>query len=177
MSRTFPKTASKASGQLVTGALWNAGPLALSQFMFTPPLFRGHQSANQSVPSGTWVAMNLDVSDGDSDSGHSITVNNSRYTCQVAGWYYVQGYFSTLTGSNIGRYESAIAKNGTIVPGSSEFSLALTNDLFSILAGTLVQLAVGDYVETWGRQNTGGTLTTYAGSDLDPCMNVFWIHT
>lgn len=175
-SRTVPRTAQKASTQLVTGALWNAGPYALANFLLNVPIFRGWQSVAQTTVSGTWLPMALDISDVDSDTGHSNSVNNSRYTCQVPGWYYVEGYFALALGGNASRFESAIAKNGTIVVGASQFLLH-TVDLQALMAGTVVQLAAGDYVEVWGRQNTGGNLNTYPGVDLAPSMNLFWIHS
>jgi len=175
-ARTVPRSAQKSSGQLITGALWNAGEWALGNFLLNVPMFRGRQSAAQTTADNVWLAMSLDVTDVDTDSGHSNSVNNSRYTCQVPGWYYVEGYFALASGGNLSQFECAIAKNGSIVVGSPQFLLHQV-DLQSLMAGSLVQLAVGDYVETWGRQHTGGNLNTFAGTDLCPCMNLFWVHS
>jgi hypothetical protein len=175
-NRVVPRTAQKSTNDLITGALWNAGPKALGDFMLNPPIFRGHQTVSVSTVSGSWDTANLDATDVDSDGGHSNTVNNSRYTAQVAGWYYAEGYFAWGSGGAASRFECAIAKNGTIVGASAQF-LLYNNDIQSLMSGTLVQLAVGDYVEVWGRQNTGGNLSTFLGSDLLTCMNVFWVHS
>lgn len=175
-NRVVPRTAQKSTNDLITGGLWNAGPKALGDFMLNPPIFRGRQGTAQALVSGTWAALQLDTTDVDSDSGHSNTVNNSRYTCQVAGWYYVEGYFATGSGGVAARFESAVAKNGSIVAGSSQF-LIRQNDLQALMAGTLVQLAVSDYVEVWGRHNSGAGVGTFVGADLDCCMNLFWVHS
>lgn len=176
-NRVVPRTAQKATNDLITGALWNAGPKALGDFMLNPPIFRGHQTVSVSTVSGSWDSGNLDATDVDTDGGHSNTVNNTRYTAQVAGWYYVEGYFAWVaSGGGQARFECAIAKNGSIVGASAQF-LLYTSDLQSLMSGTLVQLAVGDYVEVWGRQNTGGNLSTDLGTDLLTCMNVFWVHS
>lgn len=175
-NRVVPRTAQKATNDLITGALWNAGPKALGDFLLGPPIFRGRQAAAQSLTSGTWSALALDTTDVDSDSGHSNVTNNSRYTCQVAGWYYVEGYFATGSGGTAARFDCSIAKNGTIVGASAQFLLR-QNDLQALMSGTLVQLAVGDYVEVWGRHNSGAGVGTFAGSDLDCSMNLFWVHS
>lgn len=175
-SRTLPRTAQKATNDLITGALWNAGPRALVSFLCNVPTFRGRQANSQALTSGSWAALALDTTDIDTDSGHSNVTNNSRYTCQVAGWYYVEGYFATGSGGSAARFESAIAKNGGIIAGSSQFLLR-QNDLQALMTGTLVQLAVGDYVEVWGRHNSGAGVGTFSGSDLACCMNLFWVHS
>lgn len=176
MARTVPVTATKAATQLITGALWNAGPKALGDFMLAPPVFRGRQSsATQSMTTATWFAMNLNAEDIDSDNGHSTVTNNSRYVCQVPGWYWVEGYVAVNSGGS-GRFGASIAKNGTQIVGSMQTALVVA-DLQSLSAGCFVQLAVGDYVETWGWQGSGGTISTFDGGDLCPCMNVFWVHS
>lgn len=175
-NRVVPRTAQKATNDLITGALWNAGPKALGDFLLAPPIFRGRQATGQLLTSGTWLPLALDATDVDSDSGHSNTVNNTRYTCQVAGWYYVEGYFATGSGGTAARFECSIAKNGTIVGASAQFLLR-QNDLQALMAGTLVQLAVSDYVEVWGRHNSGSGVGTFVGPDLDCSMNLFWVHS
>lgn len=175
-NRVVPRTAQKATNDLITGALWNAGPKALGDFMLNPPIFRGRQGSAQALTSGTWAPLNLNTTDVDSDSGHSNVTNNSRYTCQVAGWYYVEGYFATGSGGTAARFECSIAKNGTVVGASAQF-LVRQNDLQALMSGTLVQLAVSDYVEVWGRHNSGAGVGTFVGSDLCCSMNLFWVHS
>lgn len=175
-SRTVPRTATKASGQLITGALWNAGPYALGNFLLNVPMFRGRQNTSQSIANGTYTALNLDVTDVDTDSGHSNVTNNTRYTCQVAGWYWVEGYVAFPAGGSSGRLVCAVAKNGTYVTASEQF-LERTSDLQSCSASALVQLSTGDYVEIWGQQGSGVSLSTFIGTDLDCCMNLFWVHS
>jgi hypothetical protein len=175
-NRYAPQTAQKSAGQLITGALWNAGVGALINFMANVPSFRAYQTSVQAMASGSWTAMLFQGTSNDSDGGHSNVVNPSRYTCQVAGWYFVEGYVAINTGGSGARFDSAVAKNGTIVPASCQFLLR-ANDLQSLMCGTMVQLAVGDYVEIWGRQTSGVAINTFVGSDLLPVINGFWIHT
>lgn len=176
MSRVVPRTAQKSAGQLITGALWNAGPKALCDFITNPPLFRSLASSASATAAGTWYPASLTNTIIDTESGHSNVTNPSRYTAQVPGWYWVEGYFAWDVGGSQGRFECSIAKNGTIVPGAAQFSTR-NNDLQSLSASTLVQLSAGNYVETWGRQNSGTTINTFIGSDLCPSMNVMWVHS
>lgn len=174
MARSIPLTATKAAGQLITGALWNAGPKALGDFLLNPPIFRGRQGTSQNITTGTYTALSLDVTDVDSDTGHSNVTNNTRYTCQVPGWYFVEGYVSlgaTGASSNIA---ALVAKNGSFLAATEQWVNRQT-DLQSTLASGTVQLAAGDYVEIWGFQNSGSTVATFVGGDLDCSMNVFWI--
>lgn len=173
-ARNVPQSANKSPGDLITAALFNTGLYYFWDFMKGPPYFRGWGSVAINLTTGVWTPMALNTTDFDSDTGHSNVTNNSRYTCQVAGWYWVEGYVAVAAGT-ASRSESAVYKNGTVVP-SSQF-VARTNDTQSWNAQAIVQLAVGDYVEIYCRQNSGGTLTTHTGIDAVPSMNVFWIHS
>lgn len=173
-ARSIPLTATKSSGQLITGALWNAGPYYLGSFLLNVPIFRAQQANFQNVTTSVWTSMALDSTDVDTDGGHSNVTNNSRYTCQVPGWYWVEGYFSVGIFAQ-SRFAAAIYKNGSPIAGSMQTTVKI-NDLQSIAASAIVQLAAGDYVETLGWHNVGSTITTFAGADLRPCMNAFWIH-
>jgi hypothetical protein len=177
VARTLPETAFKTSSDYMSGALWNAGPKALGDFLLGPPVFRGTQFTPQSVPNATWTAMALDAASIDTDGGHSNVTNNSRYNCQVPGWYWAEGYVALSPVGGQSRYEAAIAKNGVIWAGSAQFTSKANADYQALVAGAMVQLAVGDYVEAWGRQQTLGAVATWTGGDLCPCLNVLWLHS
>jgi NADPH:quinone reductase-like Zn-dependent oxidoreductase len=170
-------SATKADAQLITGALWNAGPRATSAFLMAPPICRVRQGGVLTTTSGVWSALTFNTTDVDSEGGHNNVTNNTRYTCQVPGWYMVEGYFAVNNGGGgVGRFACSLAKNGTQIQGAMQTTLVIA-DLQALLAGTVVSLAVGDYVETWGYQNTGSLVNTFVGTDLCSCMNVFWIHS
>lgn len=112
----------------------------------------------------------------DTDGGHSTSVNNTRYTCQVAGWYYVKGSTSWTTVGVQSRIDAVIAKNNGPINGSHEALVKPNADFSGIFAEVFVYLKVGDYVELWGMQNTGGSLNTTIAGDLRPQLTVLWIH-
>lgn len=178
MARIVPSVSLVNPGTIVaSGTYWNSGPKAMGDFYVSPPTFRGRQTSSISTTSGTWFPMPLQTADFDSDSGHSNTVNNTRYTCQVAGWYWVEGYaaWTNATSANA-RMDAAIYKNGSVVFGSQQGIPKQVNDFGSVCASVFVQLAVGDYIELYGRQNGGTTISTTNGTDLANCLNATWIH-
>jgi hypothetical protein len=178
MTRTVPSVSLQNPGNLVTASLWNSGPKAMGDFYLSPPMFRGRQSAAQTFVSGSWTAISLDVTDVDTDSGHSNVTNNSRYTCQVAGWYWCLGFAAWQNSANAqADIYCGLATNGTLLLGTAQALQKPANDFSSVSSSSAVRLKVGDYVEVWGRQDTGANLTAWANNvDLNPCLNLFWIH-
>lgn len=179
MARVVPTTTYEAPGVLVTAGVWNNGPKALNDWLINKPMSRMLGNLNQSVTSGAWTAIQLAATISDTDGGHSITVNNTRYTCQVAGWYWVKGIAAinpTGAGNGASRIDTALAKNGTIWVGASEFLDKGANVNSAQQASGLVQLAVGDYLEIWVRQFTGVSVlldpNTF-GTESD--LNLLWV--
>lgn len=175
MTRTVPSLTLENPGDMVTSALWNAGPKALGDFYTAPPICRLTQTTAQSTTSGTYSALGMNVTLVDPDGGHSNSVNNSRYTCQVPGWYLVSGYAAwTNTAGQFDVY-AGVAKNGALLQGALQV-LQKSPDFSGINCEAMVQLAVGDYVEIWARQDSGGSVNTCFFSDLACSMNALWIH-
>lgn len=170
-----PNPRTYTAGEFATAAELNAIRDAIN-FLTNPPIFKGVQTTVQSTTSAAWVAMSLDTTSTDSYGGHSNTSNNSRYVSQVAGWYWVLG-FAAWASAVQSEVDCVIAVNGATVPGSAQFLPREASAVAAADAAALVFLAVGSYVEVWGRQASGGALNTFAGSDLAPALNVFWMHT
>lgn len=178
MPRTVPSLLLQNPGSLVSAALWNSGPKAMGDFYTAPPLFRGHQSATQTFTTGTWTAVTLDVTDVDTESGHSNITNNSRYTAQTAGWYWAVGFCAWTNANASHDVFCALYVNGSIRLGTGQALAKPTNDYTSLSTSSLVYLRAGDYVEVFARQDTGANLATFAGNvDLTPCMNLVWAHS
>lgn len=175
MARTVPVITTQNPGNPVNAALWNSGPKACTDFYLSPPMFRGRQTGSQSGATNTWTAMTLQAVDVDTDSGHSAI--QSRYVCQVAGWYWVEGFATWTSGVGANRVDGAIFKNGSLWGGSQQSLIISSSGLIGISASALVSLTVGDYVEMQSRQETGATLSTFVGSDLAPALNALWVHS
>lgn len=177
MSRTVPVAAMQSPGNLIAAALWNAGVVALNAFLTGAPFAQLTQGTVQGLANNTLTAVAFDQTNADSDGGHSNVTNNSRYTCQVAGWYLVWGtvFFAP---SNAGSRKVLIYKNGAVASGSAnQGANAGSSDGVALAAFMPVKLAVGDYVETWVNQDSGGSLNTVAASPNQSAMSVLWVST
>lgn len=174
MPRTVPASSTQAPGNLITAALWNAGPAASNTFLTTPPFAVLVQTAAQTVTTSTLAPIAFDTTVVDPDGGHSNVTNNSRYTCQVAGWYLVIGSIAWAT-SATGNRITQLTKNGSnpLGGGSTTVAAAGAANNPSIQASFFFSLAVGDYVEVVGFQAAGGNLNTAANSSS---MMVYFLH-
>jgi hypothetical protein len=178
MSRSVPSIPYKQSGNLLTSELWNLGPKVLNDWLANRPAFRGFQGLVTNASTATWTAIRMDTSFIDTDGGHNTIFNNTKYTCQVAGWYWCKATLA-FNGSGVfslNRLSTAIAKNGTIIIGSSILTGWGPNQRGAANASALVQMAVGDYIEAWGRQETGGTIPFDNNSTGNSCdLSCFWV--
>ena len=111
-------------------ALATATDTALATVSADKPHAFLRQTSNQSIVFGAWTAVTFDTEDVDTHSGHSTSVNTSRYTAAVAGWYHVVGRGSFAANST-GHRGVRIAKNGSVVNGSASYFQAATSDVWS----------------------------------------------
>lgn len=164
---TIPTIPTEAPGNFWTSALWNANILNGLGYLFAPVRFKAYASTGQSIATGASPAttINLDTEIVDSDSGHSTTTNTSRYTAQTAGLYLVGGSVCFAT-SATGARACQIFKNGGAIEGAANQAAGNSANGGSSFTVTLVQLAVGDYIELAVWQTSGGTLATQSGTSV-----------
>lgn len=177
MPRTVPSVTSHVTADLITAADYNSGPAATNAFLIAPPIFVGYNSAGQTIATGNPAQrIALDANLVDSDTGHSNTVNNTRYTAQVAGWYAVSGVVSFAANAT-GAREAFITKNaGAIGTGAVALYPAAGAGVTCVGTSTgLIQLAVNDYVELWGYQTSGGNLALASTTQTSTGMSVWWV--
>ena len=187
MSRTIPAPVFQTAGSVVPSAAWNAGPKAMGDFYLSPPIFRGRQSVAQSIPSNQYTPLQFNVNDVDTEGGHSTVTNNTRYVCQVAGWYWAEGYaaWSNL-GAGAGCASATVwcmfslNANGGSTP-QTVYSLQTrifhnTNDFTAVGASGMLQMAVGDALELYCIQGSAAAANTAPNIDLCPVMNLVWVH-
>lgn len=176
MPRTAPVMASESPGNLLTGALWNANVKALGDFVTGKPIFSGIANTAQSIPNNVFTAMTIDTEVFDSDGGHSTTTNTSRYTCQVAGIYLLTGNV-VLPASGTGTRGAEFNLNGTTAINGSEQLIAPSPGFATTIAPTptYVRLAVGDYVQLMGFQNSGSPIVTTTVGAAMTYFSVEWI--
>lgn len=118
-------------------------------------------TANQSIPNATFTAITWDSEYFDTDAFHSTSSNTSRFTIPSgkAGYYEIIGrldYAANATGSR----RIAIYKNGTLIQGSV-FVVPAGGFEITAQINSVLNLAVADYIEIYGFQNSGGALDVY----------------
>ena len=150
----------------------NASRLA---FYDNRPIATVMQSAGVSITSsGTlFTPVGFDTTQTDNWNGHSTSVNNSRYTVQVAGVYSVT-FAITLPANGTGIRASQLLKNGAVQAGTELFVPASSgSSITEFLPPFALPLVVGDYVEAGCFQNSGSTLTTVSAGCF---MTVQFLH-
>jgi hypothetical protein len=125
---------------------------------------KAYRAAQQSIAASTTVPVTLDTEEFDTDGFHDNATNNSRFTVPTgkAGKYLLSGGLYSVTLNET--WEIFFRLNGTtIIRGTA----ALRN--WATLS-TIVNLAVGDYVELCVFQASGGSVNiglAAGGDDTD----------
>ncbi len=160
----IPVLTQEAPGDFLTAALWNGAVVGGIGALQSPVIFKGYATTAQTIASGTTsIPILLDTEEIDTDGGHSVTTNTSRYTCQTAGVFLVFGSV-TWAQNTTGSRAAEILKSGASLPGGvSQTSPSAGNGVTST-GLVLVRLAVGDYIELAAWQNSGGSLATSSSS-------------
>lgn len=172
-------------GTVPTPPTWTAGekPTAakmnqvrdLFNFLTAPPSCAAYQgtTATTLTTSGTVYPIGLDteifdvVQSGDT-AMHDNATNNSRLVARTAGKYRIGGqiaYVSNATGIralNIRVNAAGNPASGTLIYSTQVQSLTSGT---AVVTGEpfLYPLAVGDYIEMFGQQTSGGSLATSVG--------------
>lgn len=172
----IPSTRLFTAGEVETGAYLNSAVTNLGNFMLGKPIATLRQTAAQSLAvSGTAYALTFDTEDIDRDNGHSTSTNTTRYTAQTAGWYYVFGQVS-ITGNVTGSRTASLRVNSAALNTTQVISAyTLNSNTWTAPTSGMIYLNVGDYVELWASQTSGGALNTFVTAPYQPFMSVIWV--
>ncbi len=149
-----------------TGTTWN--PVAF----VNSPRSHAYINANQSLAtSGTAYAVTWTTNNYGTNYDNEFTASSSRLTANTAGLYHI-AVRSAFAYNATGNRELQICKNSAGVAGGGT---VLTDTI--VAAGTAtgspplvmgsafdIQLAAGDYLETFVTQSSGGALNLLAGA-------------
>jgi len=160
---TVPTPRSWGVSEAVTAAKFNTDIRDSFEFILRPPRARLTRTADMNIPS-TVMAIPWDKEDYDTDNGHNNVTNNTRYTSQTAGWYYLNTSFWFYIGSSLaltGTREVCFQKNSSSSLKQNRQDEYLgagdkSGRVFMRTAG-FMYLAVNDYVEVVFHQDSGGT--------------------
>lgn len=139
-----------------------------------PPICKVRQTVAQSLTNSTATAITFTTEDVDTSGMHSTSSNTSRLVATVAGWYLCTGNISYASNAT-GIRTTAWQVNGTPINGAGTAVAPISGvTTRCAAAGTLLFLAVSDYVELIGFQSSGGALlTAVAASEMSTISCVF----
>ena len=125
-------------------------------------------SGTQNITDVTTTTINWDTENFDTDAFHSTSSNTNRITIPSgkAGKYFVMATFTYSAGNGgLNQRSLFIRKNGTIYKSdyvnSSNSTVICSNRI-----STIMDLAVGDYIDVAVYINAGATLTGYPNSEF-----------
>jgi hypothetical protein len=160
---------SPAAGDTGT-ASWADNTAAWVAFLAAPPTFVGTGPSFNPLTS-TATVIPIDTEEIDSAGGHDNVTNNSRYTAQYAGRYWVVATAIWPSTAN-GRRSTQLLKNGATTYNDANITIPATTGAAGVLrtqAARMIFLAVNDYVEGQAFQDSGGTINGVTGS-----LQVLW---
>jgi hypothetical protein len=135
----------------------------------------GSSAAPSTADAIAWEAADLNLLGGWDD-----TVNPSRYTPQVSGWYELSGGISFATTTSGGKRGGGWYKNGSAVDGGR--SQIITNSTTASgptavpMRTIVVDLdGVTDYVQLMATQTSGDALGTNATAAQVPTMTIKYV--
>lgn len=175
MTRTIPSVPLHIPSDVISPTDYNTYAAPSHAFLSTPPIFFGYQTATQLLANNATVPLNLDSELVDSDGGHNPTVNPSRYTAQIPGWYAACGVVSFAANTH-GIRLAYVQRNGNFPTGSFGEYLACASGITSVPVNVqLVQLNVNDYIELVAFQNSGSSINTSVTTQSSSSMSVWWV--
>jgi len=124
----------------------------------TGPAFGAYAVATTSIPSATYTKITYDTEEFDTNNNFA----SSRFTPTVAGYYQINGGFATLAGS--GLMLATIFKNGGAFKTGNQVA-ANSFGVQSCVNSIIYLNGSTDYVEIYGFQSSGSTVST-AGSTV-----------
>lgn len=155
---TIPVFRTWVAGEIVTAAYFNSNIRDAGNFFLSWPVFEGWQTVAQSFATGSGIACLLDAHGIDTDGGHSLVTNTSRYTAKTQGRFQHSGGMGWVNGTSGTRivYWSI---NGVAVDGSPSIITAAGG---RFLAAPMTSFFNGstDYLEMYGLQTGNATLNT-----------------
>lgn len=156
---TVPTPSTAVAGSAALASQGNSWRDANNWYLSNHPVAVLRSSGTQSINSASSTAVLLDVEDIDSDSGHSLVSNTSRYTGQTAGWFLITAYIlfaANASTTTVRQLEIRVNGSGITLASTAGNSSAIATHLSTsthyFLNGST------DFVEMFAFQNSGGAI-------------------
>ena len=171
IDNAFDTLQALANGGIDNNNVAAGAGIALSKL--TVPIVRVTRTAVMAITTGTLTAVAFDSENFDANSLHDTVTNNSRLTCGTAGKYWVHG--KVRFDANATGYREAWLKlnNTTFQAHSGSILPAAFNGNFATCeVWSTISLNVGDYVELFVQQTSGGNLNLLQASNYEPIFEM-----
>lgn len=156
-----------AAGQTLTAAALN--------LLADRPFARLIQTTAQSIANNTLATIQFNNETLDSNGGHDNTTNNTRYTFQRAGKYFIAGT-AVFVANATGYRAASWMLNGIHVSGS-EGSIPAVNGVPTAVHAqtTEINVVAGDFLELRAVQTSGAALNTAVNLQQSSTMSVYYL--
>lgn len=128
------------------------------------------QSATQSIPSGSFTA--LDFTSRTDTASIGVSVGDAGLTCVVPGLYQVTAAVA-LAANATGERHAQLEVNGSVVLSGASTPAPAGGGLSRLRADGVLALTVGDVVGVSVLQSSGGSLATSIGAGLN-MLRMVW---
>ena len=167
MAYSAPTT--RATGFLVTAAVWNQDVVDNVTFLANAPGCRAFHNTTNSITSGTEMTLAFNSEQFDNDGMHSMSVNTERITITTAGVYVFTWGFQLSSDTDYTAAYSYLRINGTTIAGHGSTLGTYGNATGPLFTGSAIYKCVAtDYFEVRANQtntsagaNTTGANTTF----------------
>lgn len=141
---------------------------------FARPVFRARRAAAQSIGTASETTIQWDTEDFDTQNGHDLVTNPTRYVVQKAGYYQIGGGCGWSSNAT-GRRGVFWRKNGTTMDGTAAWWVPGINGNYAVSGRAIVQqFAVNDFIEMAVFQESGVSLNTAAGASM-PSIDIVYV--
>ena len=124
---------------------------------YPPPTFYAHQTASQTLSSGTDTKVTYTTEVFDTHSAYNNST--STFTAPMSGYYWMHATLRIQTAGSAMRYDITFRKNGSASVYSGGLNQQTNNDA-STMATVIMDLNKGDTVEVYADQNGGSSETS-----------------
>lgn len=170
----YSSPASVSAGT-VAPATWGNSVKAAADYLANPPSCRVYNSADISLPNGTFTVITFNQERHDTASMHSTSVNTSRITIPDAGLYLITGHLAFASNAT-GIRAARIQMNGvTVLAAHMNLGTTSASAESEISISTVYKFAAAAYIELYAFQNSGGALNTMSRSNYAPEFSATWI--
>lgn len=169
------------ASELETAAILNPAIRDVLDFLLDPPSCYAYRGTNQSFTTATWAPLQManELYDAYATPAHDTSTNNTRLVAAETGLYAITGHLTWAADASGVRFADIRKNAAGVQSGGTELEqISIAAAAAGISTRMVVyveaQLTAGDYVELFGQQSSGGTLSAIGGQ-ADSFLAFRWV--